>query len=92
MKGKEDFIPPPKTDDRVYKCLQWKLEPSLNLMPRVGQTEAFGIDKLLTILGINQAKTTIPKWIQRGLMDNANELIIKLIKAYMKILPNNLDS
>lgn len=61
-------------------------------MPRVGQTEAFGIDKLLTILGINQAKTTIPKWIQRGLMDNANELIIKLIKAYMKILPNNLDS
>jgi Fragile site-associated protein C-terminus len=33
------------------------------------QIEPYGIDFILNKLGFSHARTTIPKWIQRGFMD-----------------------
>jgi hypothetical protein len=84
---KEPNIPTTKKDERDYDCVRWELEPTLRLIPRFGnQVEPPGVDALLKSLGFHQARSTIPKWLQRGLLDNLNEVMDKLIKVYVKIL------
>ena len=87
IKGKEDFIPVSKPDERTYDCIKWDLNPTLRLIPKFGSSvEPPGVDALLRSLGFHHALTTIPKWLQRGLMDNLNDLIYKLVKSYVKII------
>ncbi len=87
---KEPHIPSTKTDEREYNCVRWELEPTLRLIPRFGnQVEPLGVDALLKSLGFHQARLTIPKWLQRGLLDNLNEVMEKLIKIYVKILSDS---
>lgn len=87
IKGKEDFIPNSKKDDRTYECVKWELEPTLRLISKFGSSvEPTGVDALLKSLGFHHARSTIPKWCQRGLLDNLDEVMQKLIKVYLKIL------
>ena len=74
-----------KVDNRIFEPHGWKFEPKLILISKVGNVDAPGVDTLFKNLGFKHAETTIPKWTQRGLMDNANELIEKLIEIYMKL-------
>lgn len=48
--------------------------------------EPLGVDALLKNLGFTHARSTIPKWLQRGLMDNLNEVMDGMIKLYLKLL------
>lgn len=90
-RSKEPNIPDSKKDERVYECAHWELEPTLRLMPRFGnQVEPLGVDALLKSLGLMQARSTVPKWLQRGLFDNLNEIMHKLIKSYVKILSDGV--
>ncbi len=87
IKGKEDYIPVSKEDERTYECIKWDLEPTLRLISKFGSSvEPPGVDALLRSLGFTHARTTIPKWFQRGLLDNLNEIISKLVKIHTKIL------
>jgi hypothetical protein len=86
IKGKEEYIPVSKTDDRQYDCVKWELEPTLRLISKFGSSvESLGVDALLKSLGFHHARTTIPKWLQRGLLDNLNEVMQNIIKIYVKI-------
>jgi hypothetical protein len=38
------------------------------------QIEPYGIDFILNKLGFSHARTTIPKWLQRGVMDPLDKL------------------
>ena len=92
-RSKEPNLPSVKTDERVYDCVRWELMPTLRLIPRFGnQVEPPGVDSLLKSLGFHQARTTIPKWVQRGLLDNLNEVVEKLIKVYVKVLSDNISN
>lgn len=37
--------------------------------------EPYGVDYILNKLGFSQAKTTIPKWVQRGAMDPLDKIL-----------------
>lgn len=57
-------------DWRDFKCKTWHLEPTVRLLSWAGKSiEPYGIDYILNKLGFSHARTTIPKWLQRGLMD-----------------------
>lgn len=86
-RSKEPNIPNPKKDERDYECVRWELEPTLRLISKFGSSvEPLGVDALLKSLGFHHARSTIPKWLQRGLLDNLNEIMHVLIKVYIKIL------
>ena len=85
--GKETYIPETKIDNRDYDCIKWELNPTLRLMSKFGgSVDPPRVDSLLKSLGFNYARTTIPKWFQRGLLDSLNDLMFQLIKIYLKIL------
>jgi hypothetical protein len=87
IKDKEDYIPVSKKDDRIYECTRWDLEPTLRLISKFGSSvEPSGVDGLLKSLGFHHARTTIPKWFQRGLLDNLHEVLHNLIKIYAKMI------
>ena len=87
IKDKEDYIPVAKKDDRVYECVKWELEPTLRLIAKFGSSvEPSGVDALLKSLGFHHARTTIPKWVQRGLLDTLHDFIHQLTKIYAKLL------
>lgn len=57
-------------DWRDFKCKTWHLEPTVRLLSWAGKSiEPYGIDYILNKLGFSHARTTIPKWLQRGFMD-----------------------
>ncbi|CAF0826478.1 unnamed protein product [Brachionus calyciflorus] len=87
LRSKEPNIPIAKKDERDYECVRWELEPTLRLISKFGSSvEPPGVDGLLKSLGFSHAKSTIPKWLQRGLLDNLDEVMQGLIKIYVKIL------
>jgi hypothetical protein len=90
IKSKEECVPESKEDERSYECLKWELEPTLRLISKFGSSvEPPGVDALLKSLGFTHARTTIPKWFQRGLLDNLNEIVCQLIKVYGKMLADH---
>ncbi|RNA33675.1 hypothetical protein BpHYR1_035509 [Brachionus plicatilis] len=87
LRSKEPNIPSSKKDERIYECIKWELEPTLRLISKFGSSvEPLGVDGLLKSLGFHHARSTIPKWLQRGLLDNLEEVMHGLIKVYLKIL------
>ncbi|XP_050452726.1 transmembrane protein KIAA1109 isoform X1 [Cataglyphis hispanica] len=67
-------------DWRSYRCKTWHLEPTVRLLSWAGKSiEPYGIDYILQKLGFSHARTTIPKWIQRGFMDPLDKLLAVLM-------------
>uniref|UniRef100_A0A2M4DQH2 Putative secreted protein n=1 Tax=Anopheles darlingi TaxID=43151 RepID=A0A2M4DQH2_ANODA len=63
------------TDWRHFNCKTWHLEPTVRLLSWAGKSiEPYGIDFILNKLGFSHARTTIPKWLQRGFMDPLDKL------------------
>ena len=64
------------TDWRDFVCHTWHLEPTVRLLSWAGKNiEPYGVDYILQRLGFTQARTTIPKWIQRGAMDPLDKIL-----------------
>lgn len=64
------------TDWREFFCHTWHLEPTVRLLSWAGKNiEPYGVDYILQRLGFTQARSTIPKWIQRGAMDPLDKIL-----------------
>ncbi|CAF3490546.1 unnamed protein product [Rotaria socialis] len=89
----DNQIPPPldelRSDDiRRFICpdSKWKLQPTIKLLTAYGnEVEPFGADYILQKLGFRHARLTIPKWVQRGIMDPCEQsmTIVQLILIFL---------
>ncbi|KAF5400218.1 hypothetical protein PHET_06742 [Paragonimus heterotremus] len=71
-------------DARIYEIVHWSLSPMCRwlLASNIG-VPAF--DRLLENIGFRKARVTIPKWLQRGVMDNLDSVMATLIHASMQL-------
>ncbi|KAF7258814.1 hypothetical protein EG68_08554 [Paragonimus skrjabini miyazakii] len=77
-------------DARIYEIVHWSLSPMCRwlLASNIG-VPAF--DRLLENIGFRKARVTIPKWLQRGVMDNLDSVMATLIHAsYQFQRPTNM--
>ncbi|CAF94276.1 unnamed protein product, partial [Tetraodon nigroviridis] len=80
-KDKEEGINYTTVDWREFMCNTWHLEPTLRLISWTGRKiDPVGVDYILQKLGFHHARTTIPKWLQRGVMDPLDKVLSVLIK------------
>ncbi|XP_028932278.1 transmembrane protein KIAA1109 homolog isoform X4 [Ornithorhynchus anatinus] len=80
-KEREESISYTTVDWRDFMCNTWHLEPTLRLISWTGRKiDPVGVDYILQKLGFHHARTTIPKWLQRGVMDPLDKVLSVLIK------------
>lgn len=79
-----------RMDWRNFNCKTWHLEPTIRLLSWAGQQiEPYGIDFILNKLGFSHARTTIPKWLQRGFMDPLDKLQSLLVLQLLLMVEQN---
>ena len=61
-------------DPRSYTSTLWRLEPTLRILAFSTKIQPPIVDEVLRQLGFKHAKTTIPKWIQRSICDNVDDI------------------
>lgn len=77
-------------DWRNFECQTWHLEPTVRLLSWAGKSiEPYGIDYILNKLGFSHARTTIPKWLQRGCMDPFDKLAALLIIQLLSLVKDD---
>ncbi|XP_058048396.1 bridge-like lipid transfer protein family member 1 isoform X1 [Ahaetulla prasina] len=77
----EESVTYTTVDWREFICNTWHLEPTLRLISWTGRKiDPVGVDYILQKLGFHHARTTIPKWLQRGVMDPLDKVLSVLIK------------
>ena len=80
-------IDPLQNDWRQFECNTWHLEPTVRLISWAGsQIEPYGIDYILQRLGFNHARTTIPKWLQRGCMDPLDKILSVIVLKTIQVV------
>lgn len=70
---------------RQFVCVCWELDPHLLLLTTVSGQFNPHINWLLETLGFEHARTTIPKWIQRGAMDPLDMVISRILELVVKL-------
>ncbi|XP_049857041.1 transmembrane protein KIAA1109 homolog isoform X4 [Schistocerca gregaria] len=74
-------------DWRNYHCKTWHLEPTVRLLSWAGKSiEPYGVDYILQKLGFSHARTTIPKWVQRGFMDPLDKVLAVLMLRMVSVV------
>lgn len=77
-------------DWRNFECQIWHLEPTVRLLSWAGKSiEPYGIDYILNKLGFSHARTTIPKWLQRGFMDPLDSVEAMLIVQLLSLVKDD---
>lgn len=77
-------------DWRNFECQTWHLEPTVRLLSWAGKSiEPYGIDYILNKLGFSHARTTIPKWLQRGFMDPLDNLEAMMVVQLLSLVKND---
>lgn len=80
-------VDPLQNDWRLFECNTWHLEPTVRLISWAGsQIEPYGIDYILQRLGFNHARTTIPKWVQRGCMDPLDKILSVIVLKTIQVV------
>lgn len=80
-------IDPLQNDWRLFECNTWHLEPTVRLISWAGsQIEPYGIDYILQRLGFNHARSTIPKWCQRGCMDPLDKILSVIVLKTIQVV------
>ena len=80
-------IDPLQNDWREFECHTWHLEPTVRLISWAGsQIEPYGVDYILQRLGFNHARTTIPKWLQRGCMDPLDKILSVVVLKTIQVV------
>ncbi|XP_040563283.1 bridge-like lipid transfer protein family member 1 [Lepeophtheirus salmonis] len=80
-------IDPLQNDWREFECNAWHLEPTVRLISWAGsQIEPYGIDYVLQRLGFSHARTTIPKWLQRGCMDPLDKMLSLIVLKTIQLV------
>ncbi|KAM7376688.1 hypothetical protein PAMP_006401 [Pampus punctatissimus] len=89
---KDDGVNYTTVDWREFMCNTWHLEPTLRLISWTGRKiDPVGVDYILQKLGFHHARTTIPKWLQRGVMDPLDKVLSVLIKKLGTALQDEKD-
>lgn len=70
---------------RQFECVHWELNPDLRLLSTVSGQFNPRISWLLERLGFSDARTTIPKWIQRGAMDPLDKVVAIAVELLVKL-------
>lgn len=87
---KADVELPIRTDWRHFNCKTWHLEPTVRLLSWAGKSiEPYGIDYILNKLGFSHARTTIPKWLQRGVLDPLDKVEAMLMLQLLLMAREN---
>lgn len=77
-------------DWRNFECQTWHLEPTVRLLSWAGKSiEPYGIDYILNKLGFSHARTTIPKWMQRGFIDPLDSLVALLLIQLLTLVKDD---
>ncbi|XP_065578984.1 bridge-like lipid transfer protein family member 1 isoform X2 [Artemia franciscana] len=80
-------------DWRTFECKTWHLEPAFRLLAFTGQKiQPIGVDFILNKLGFSHARTTIPKWLQRGAMDPLDKLLAILMAKALTVISKKVDT
>ena len=69
---------------RQFHCVSWQLEPRLTLLSSVRGEFNPHISWLLETLGFKHARTTIPKWVQRGAMDPLDKAVAVVVQLLIQ--------
>ncbi|PWA30431.1 hypothetical protein CCH79_00020247 [Gambusia affinis] len=89
---RDDTVNYTAVDWREFMCNTWHLEPTLRLISWTGRKiDPVGVDYILQKLGFHHARTTIPKWLQRGIMDPLDKVLSVLIKKLGAALQDEKD-
>ena len=51
-----------------------------------GEIEPYGVDYILQRLGFSHARTTIPKWLQRGCMDPLDKVLSVIVLKTIQLV------
>ena len=85
-KGKEEKEEEPSgPPSRQFTCVHWELSPLLNLLSSVSGEFNPHISWLLERLGFKHARTTIPKWVQRGAMDPLDKVVSVAVELLVQL-------
>lgn len=77
-------------DWRHFDCKTWHLEPTVRLLSWAGKSiEPYGVDYILNKLGFSHARTTIPKWLQRGCMDPLDKVQAIMMLQLLALVKEN---
>ncbi|XP_030565020.1 transmembrane protein KIAA1109 homolog isoform X2 [Drosophila novamexicana] len=77
-------------DWRHFDCQTWHLEPTVRLLSWAGKSiEPYGVDYILNKLGFSHARTTIPKWLQRGFMDPLDKVEALMMLQLLLLVREN---
>lgn len=77
-------------DWRHFECQTWHLEPTVRILSWAGKSiEPYGIDYILNKLGFSHARTTIPKWLQRGFMDPLDKVQALMMLQLLTMIREN---
>uniref|UniRef100_A0AC34FMJ5 Bridge-like lipid transfer protein family member 1 C-terminal domain-containing protein n=1 Tax=Panagrolaimus sp. ES5 TaxID=591445 RepID=A0AC34FMJ5_9BILA len=71
--------PDEKRDPRKYECLQWIVDPKIRFIDRFKWNPPV-VDQILRQLQIFDHRTTIPKVMQRGVLDRCDSLLAALLE------------
>ncbi|XP_071088521.1 bridge-like lipid transfer protein family member 1 [Haliotis cracherodii] len=81
-----------KQDYRDFHCKTWQLEPTVRLLHWASkQIDPVGVDFVLQKLGFSHARVTIPKWMQRGVMDPLDKILSMLVNSLVVALKDQQD-
>uniref|UniRef100_A0A0N5B9N6 FSA_C domain-containing protein n=1 Tax=Strongyloides papillosus TaxID=174720 RepID=A0A0N5B9N6_STREA len=73
-------------DTRIYECHTWHVDPRLQFLnTNRSKWNSPVIDDILKMLKIYDYRKTIPKFLQRGVLDNADAIIALLIKEILNL-------
>ncbi|BFF95237.1 transmembrane protein KIAA1109 homolog [Drosophila madeirensis] len=80
-------------DWRHFECQTWHLEPTVRLLSWAGKSiEPYGVDYILNKLGFSHARTTIPKWLQRGFMDPLDKVqALMMLQLLLMVRENKVE-
>lgn len=70
---------------RQFECVCWELDPHLLLLSTVSGQFNPHISWVLERLGFKHARTTIPKWVQRGAMDPLDFVVASVLELLVKL-------
>jgi hypothetical protein len=80
-------------DWRLFECATWHLEPTVRLRSWAGRNvDPYGVDYILQRLGFSHAKTTIPKWMQRGFMDPLDKILSVIVMNAIVVVAEDTEA
>ncbi|CTQ86404.1 Bridge-like lipid transfer protein family member 1 C-terminal domain-containing protein [Caenorhabditis elegans] len=85
--SKESVVSETSKDPRIFTCQEWKVEPRVRFIDRIKWTPPV-LDDILKKLQIFDHRNTIPKVIQRAVLDPLDATLAASVIATLQIVDN----